>query len=220
MTVNSSSKGLTAHGRKDAENEIRELVNHVLNQAKITTMDKKLIVEAATPGHYPAQLWEHFGIKDMPQFSIEGQADEIIKCAKAGAAAIHCHVRDHQAPYNYEVHADECMSAELIMKLLDKVYKEVDMVPLGHAWHPRDWQSQGDADYITSTKEILDAGKGNKYMQGGVVITWIYPHKDEFIKRPSESVKKVVEIARALGRDIATAVEAREILGIKVTHQK
>ena len=44
---------------------------------------------------------------------------------------------------------------------------------------------------------------------------WAYPHKDEFIKKPSESVQKVVQMARALGRDIATPSEAREILGIK-----
>ena len=46
---------------------------------------------------------------------------------------------------------------------------------------------------------------------------WACPHKDECIKKPSESVEKVVQIAKALGRDIATPNEARKILGIKVT---
>jgi len=46
---------------------------------------------------------------------------------------------------------------------------------------------------------------------------WASPHRDEFIRKPSESVARVVQIARLLGRDIATADEAREILGIKVT---
>jgi hypothetical protein len=36
----------------------------------------------------------------------------------------------------------------------------------------------------------------------------------------AESVEKVVQIARALGRDIATPAEARKILGIKVTSLK
>ena len=49
---------------------------------------------------------------------------------------------------------------------------------------------------------------------------WAYPHKDEVIKNPVESVTKVVRIARALGRDIATPDEVREILGIKVTWRK
>ena len=46
---------------------------------------------------------------------------------------------------------------------------------------------------------------------------WSYPHKDEFIKKPSESVEKVVQVAKALGRDIATPDEARKILEIKTT---
>ena len=46
---------------------------------------------------------------------------------------------------------------------------------------------------------------------------WAFPHKDEFIRSPVESVEKMVQIAGVLGRDIATTAEAREILGIKVT---
>jgi len=46
---------------------------------------------------------------------------------------------------------------------------------------------------------------------------WTYPHKDEYIRKPVESVERVVQIAKALGRDIATPDEARNILGIKVT---
>ncbi len=46
---------------------------------------------------------------------------------------------------------------------------------------------------------------------------WVWPHKDEFIRSPWDAVEKVVQIAQALGRDIATPDEAREILGIKLT---
>ena len=46
---------------------------------------------------------------------------------------------------------------------------------------------------------------------------WTFPHRDDIIKSPAESVERVAQIARALGRDIATPAEAREILGIKVT---
>ncbi len=46
---------------------------------------------------------------------------------------------------------------------------------------------------------------------------WAFPHKDKFIAKPAESVELVVQIARSLGRDIATPAEAREILGIKAT---
>lgn len=42
----------------------------------------------------------------------------------------------------------------------------------------------------------------------------MYPHNDEYIKNNGEVVKAVADIARSLGREIATASEAREILGL------
>ena len=349
MSRKTDSRELTAFGRTDIENEMQELIVQVLKEPKIPTMDKKLIVEASTPGHYPGLLWEQFGIKNMPPWSIEEQASAIIECVKAGASAVHSHARDPSALYNYEASYGKAMSTELLVKVFDKVYQEVDFVPLNHAWHPKNWEDLADADFITPTRELLDIGRGNKYIQGNVVPTWINPwvrrgllsswftadalregiayleennvkplialhvdhlvwfknnivdaglmktrphlniqegkhgvdrcfadpmsylnlissidmvkrivpectlgihaggrnwlpmttlgimlgvdlvrvgiedqfwacpHKDEFIKKPSESVEKVVQIARALRRDIATPDEARGILGIKVT---
>ncbi|MFQ6075389.1 MAG: 3-keto-5-aminohexanoate cleavage protein [Candidatus Bathyarchaeia archaeon] len=44
---------------------------------------------------------------------------------------------------------------------------------------------------------------------------WLYPHKDEILRRNADAVKKIATIAKELGRDIATPEEARRILGIK-----
>ena len=350
MSRKIDSRELTSFGRTDVENEMRELIAQVLEEPRNLTMDKKLIIEASTPGHYPGLLWEQFGIKNMPPWSIEEQASTIIECVKAGAAAVHSHARDPSAPYNYEVSYGKAMSTEILVRIFDKVYQEVDFVPLNHAWHPKNWEDLADADFITPTRELLDIGRGNKYIQGNVVPTWInpwvrrgllsswftadalregiayleensvkplialhvdhlvwfknnivdagvmktrphlniqegkhgvnrsfadpmsylnlissidmvrkivpectlgihaggrnwlpmtvlgimlgvdlvrigiedqfwtYPHKDDFIKKPSEAVEKVVQIARVLGRDIATPSEAREIMSIKVTY--
>ncbi len=46
---------------------------------------------------------------------------------------------------------------------------------------------------------------------------WMYPHKDDLITSSVETVKKVVSIAKELGRPVATAEEARKILGLKIT---
>ncbi len=344
--------GLSALGRTDIENEMHEMADHVLMEPGIPTMDKKLIIEASSPGHLPGLLWEQFGIKNMSPWSIEEQAAAIIECGKAGAAAIHTHPRDPAGAYNYETDAAKGMSAELMAELLDKVYREVDMVPLGHAWQPENWEGLAEADFITPTQELLNIGKGNKYIQGNVIPTWINPmsrkgllsawftadalrkgityleennvkplialhmdhfmwfknsildagvmkarphlniqegkhgvnrsfadptsylnlitsielvrstvpdctigihaggrnwlpmtvlgimlgvdlvrvgiedqfwacpHKDMVIKKPAEAVARVIQIARALEREIATADEAREILGIKVTSKR
>jgi 3-keto-5-aminohexanoate cleavage enzyme len=49
---------------------------------------------------------------------------------------------------------------------------------------------------------------------------WIYPHKDDIIKKNSHMVDLVVEIATRLGRRIVTDVsEARRILGVRLTSQ-
>lgn len=47
---------------------------------------------------------------------------------------------------------------------------------------------------------------------------WMYPHKDEVIKKHSDVVKMAVDLARMLGREVVTdAKKARKILGIKLT---
>jgi 3-keto-5-aminohexanoate cleavage enzyme len=168
-----SSKELTAFGRTDIEGEIRGFVQVVQGDEKILTMDKKLIIEAASPGHFPAQVWEQFGIPDMPPWSIEDQASALVKCVKAGAAAIHTHPRDPDAQYNHE--ASFVREVELAVQVLDKVFEKVDVVTLNHAWHPRDWEDLADADFIGGTREYLTLGKGNRYIQGHVIPTWINP---------------------------------------------
>jgi len=47
---------------------------------------------------------------------------------------------------------------------------------------------------------------------------WMYPHKNEIIKKHSDVVKMTVEIAHMLGRKVVTnAKAARKILGLKLT---
>ncbi|MFC1901442.1 3-keto-5-aminohexanoate cleavage protein [Chloroflexota bacterium] len=349
MSEITDARELTDFGRTDVENEMQEVMDAVLKEPQIPTMGKKLIVEGSTPGHFPGCLWEHFGIKDAPPHSIEEQAVAIIECVKAGAAAIHSHPRDPEDKYRYVTHSGKGESSELMVEILDKVYKAVDFVPLNHAFYPKDWQDLAEPDFITPVQELLDMGKGNKYIQGSIVIAepgpntrkgllsawftvdgirkgiafleenhikplialpvtkltwfknnvidagvfktaphiniqeakhgvnnifadpmshitivnsiemvkklvpdctiglhvagrnwlpmtvlgimlgvdlvrigledqfWTYPHKDDFVRKASEHVEKVVQIAKALGRDIATPDEARKIMGIKAT---
>lgn len=44
---------------------------------------------------------------------------------------------------------------------------------------------------------------------------WVYPHKDEIIKKNSDVVAKVARIARELGREVASPDDARRICGMK-----
>lgn len=50
---------------------------------------------------------------------------------------------------------------------------------------------------------------------------WMYPHRDEVIKKNVDVVKFAVDMARMLGRRVVTdADEARKILGIKLTSSR
>ncbi|MFC1901838.1 3-keto-5-aminohexanoate cleavage protein [Chloroflexota bacterium] len=349
MSQVKDSRELSDFGSNDIENEMQEVVNAVLKEPKIPTMGKKLIIEGSTPGHFPGGLWEHVGIKNMPPHSMEEQVSSIIECVKAGAAAMHSHPRDPSAKYRYVTHSGKANSSELQAELFDKALQEVDFVPIIHCYHPKNWEDLGDPDYITPTQELLELGKGNKYIQGSIIIAepgpstkrgmlsawftpkalresisyleenhvkpcvalpvgklvwfknniidsgvfkthphiniqeakhgvngifadpmsyiniinsielvkrlvpdctlglhiagrnwlpmsvlgimlgvdlvrigiedqfWTYPHRDDFVKKASDHVAKVVQIAKALGREIATPDEAREIMGIKAT---
>lgn len=44
---------------------------------------------------------------------------------------------------------------------------------------------------------------------------WMYPHKDEYIKKNSDAITKIVNICHELGRPVATPDQARQILNIK-----
>ena len=47
---------------------------------------------------------------------------------------------------------------------------------------------------------------------------WMYPHKDEVIKKNSDPVKVTVEMAQLLGRRVVTdPKEARKLLGLELT---
>lgn len=46
---------------------------------------------------------------------------------------------------------------------------------------------------------------------------WMYPHKEDIIQSNLEIIKKTVDFCRLIGREIASTIEAREILGIERT---
>ena len=63
---------------------------------------------------------------------------------------------------------------------------------------------------------VLTIMLGASYIRVGMEdASWLYPHKDEFIQSTAQVTRKIVTIARELGREIATPAEARAILGIK-----
>ncbi len=140
-----------------------------VDQPKIRTMDKKLVIEAAIPGRHPAKLYRERGVMNLPPVTIEAQADAIVECVRAGASVIHTHAKDPvtgagDRPF---VSGIEHRS-ELLMAVMDRAFEQVDFITAHHTW-VFDFPRSRTADYITHTKQLLEKGKakgvGNRYVQ-------------------------------------------------------
>jgi len=148
----------------------------VIYDPKIPTMDKKLVIEAAIPGWLPAVWWEERGIKGLPPTTIEGQADAIVECVKAGAAVIHTHPRDPATGMGppLATPAGRKRHAELLGTIMDRAFEQVDFITAHHSW-TFDLSKSRDVDYLTLTKEYIEMDKakgvGNRDIQAALIMT-------------------------------------------------
>ncbi|MFQ6076578.1 MAG: 3-keto-5-aminohexanoate cleavage protein, partial [Candidatus Bathyarchaeia archaeon] len=154
----------------------------VVREPKIPTMDKKLVIEAAIPGWQPIWWWRNRGVENLPPCTIEDQVDAIVECVKAGASVIHTHPRDPKDCLP-QVHAPE-----LLTEIMDRAFSEVDFITAHHTW-AWDFSKSRAADYISYTKELLERGKGNKYVQSALVMS-MGEHRET---RPIHTVESIKE---------------------------
>ncbi len=130
----------------------------VINDPPIPTMNKKLVIEAAIPGWLPTDWYEERGIKGLPPTTIEGQAEAIIECVKAGATVIHTHPRDPNPGPPMFGAAGSRRHAELLSEIMDLCFEEVDFITAHHSW-TMDLSKSRDVDYISMTQEYLNVGE-------------------------------------------------------------
>lgn len=148
----------------------------VLFEPKIPTMNKKLAIEAAIPGWQPTEWWEERGVKGLPPTTIEGQADAIIECVKAGASVIHTHPRDPDTGVMPPLGTAKGLAhhTELLTAIMNRAFEQVDFVTAHHTW-TFDLSKSRDVDYITLTTHVLDEGKangtGNRDVQAALIMT-------------------------------------------------
>jgi len=142
-----------------------------LPESKISTMDKKVIIEAAVPGWLPVYWWRDRGVRHLPPGGnggpncIQEQVDATIECVKAGASVIHVH------PRHPSDGLPRLWDPDLLCGINDQVFSEVDCITAHHTW-TWDYTKSPAIDYISHTKELLKLGKGNKYVQTAMIVTW------------------------------------------------
>jgi 3-keto-5-aminohexanoate cleavage enzyme len=125
-------------------------------EPKIRTMDKPLIVESACPG------WQVGGTRfPAVPITLEDQIREQIESVKAGAIIVHVHPRDPKT-------GEAQLNHKLLARILDGVFAEVgDCIMFTQSYYP---VRNAEVDYITGTRELLELGKGNKYVQGSLLV--------------------------------------------------
>ncbi|EMR73060.1 hypothetical protein MCGE09_00495, partial [Thaumarchaeota archaeon SCGC AB-539-E09] len=118
-------------------------------EPRIPTMDKKLIIEAAIPGWIPTWWFRKYGIKNLPPGGdggptcIQEQADAMVECVKAGAAAIHTHPR-HPSDGLTRIHAPKVLTSTM-----DAAFEEVDFITAHHTWD-FNLRHSWETDYISN----------------------------------------------------------------------
>ena len=125
-------------------------------EPRIPTMDKPLIIESACPGfqiggpRFPA-------IPISLKEQIKAQAESV----KAGAAIAHVHARDPKT-------GKAQMNFPLLAEVLDGIFaKAGDFIVFTHSWYP---VPNSEINCIVGTEELLELGKGNKYVQGSLMV--------------------------------------------------
>jgi 3-keto-5-aminohexanoate cleavage enzyme len=165
---------------RQADSRVRQRLEQHFNapaQPKTTGMAKKVAIEAAIPGWQPIGWYEERGVTNLPPISFEDQANAIVECVKAGASVIHTHPRDPDTgmtAFMEPVGSPKSRHAQCLMEIMDRAHDKVDFVCAHHTW----WGNPNkgsQADFITQTKCLLEAGKakgiGNWYVQSALIMT-------------------------------------------------
>lgn len=186
-------------------------------EERIDTLDRPLIIESACPGWQP-KYWgpPEIYIKEPPGYSglggvrypaipisIEEQVRDIVDAVQLGAQAIHFHPRDPKTGISLEMSE---RNVPLMVEILEVAFKEIDdAITLQHTWRPvgslpksraQEVASilSGGLDGITDTRRLLEAGKGNKFCQGAVVL---WPPADGYPPGYSESIQETIRFFEA-----------------------
>jgi len=146
-------------------------------QPKTTNMAKKVAIEAAIPGWQPISWYEERGVTGLPPVTFEDQANAIVECVKAGASIIHTHPRDPDTGATAQMHpvgSPQSRHAHCLMEVMDRAHEKVDFVCAHHTWWGKP-DKGAQADFVSQTKLLLDAGKakgiGNWYVQSALIMT-------------------------------------------------
>ncbi len=167
-------------------------------EEKISTLDKPLIIECASPGWQP-RMWppmkayplqkpvgyQEGGIRySAVPCTIEEQAKVIIEAAKAGCALSHIHPRDPK----------DCLptiNLGFLAAIYDKIFESCDIVSSQHTWKVKE---DATIDYREDLEALLEMGKGNRYCQA-VCVLW--PPGDSYPNGYKKLVRETIPFMEA-----------------------
>jgi uncharacterized protein (DUF849 family) len=116
-------------------------------------------------------------------------------------------VHDMGHPYGWPMDMDPWMPIDLISNIMQTKQRIPDSI-IGVYSGGRNWLPI-TMTAILAGVDIVRVGIEDCY--------WMYPHRDDVIQSNIQAVKTIVDFAHMIGRQVANAQQAREILGIKLT---
>lgn len=119
-------------------------------------------------------------------------------------------VHDMGHPFGWPLDMDPWMPIDMITSIVQTRQRLGEDNVIGVFSGGRNWMP------ITITAIMM----GVDFVRVGIEdCFWMYPHKDEVIQRNTDCVKKIIDVCKIIGRELATVDQAREILGITRTYK-
>lgn len=116
-------------------------------------------------------------------------------------------LHDMGHPFGWPMDIDPWMPIEMITSLM-QTKERIPNTIIGVESGGRNWLP------ITLLAIML----GVDFVRVGIEdCYWMYPHKDEVIQKNIDCVEKTIKFCEIIGRDVASAEEARKIMGMKRT---
>lgn len=178
-------------------------------EERIPTLKRPLIIECACPGWQP-RGWpprESYATRIPPNYvdggvrypavpvSLADQAREITQAVSAGCAIAHVHPRDPETGERYRFSVGIANKKEsdlhLLRQVYDRIFSETDVISVQHGWKESE---PGMIDYTEDLEKMLEAGGGNRYCQGAVVL---WPPMNSYQRNYTKAVQAGIRFMEA-----------------------
>jgi len=202
-TIRPFVEGLLKFGRRYMETTVITPISYVSQRAAAAG---EIYIRRATPENLVAEVRYLQGKGIRPEF----MGHDMVAIEQVKNWLIDTHVLEE--PYFVTMAPGMHHSAPTqpdpwgLLYLINMRYALPENAVVGTSIGGRNWLALATAAVVL----------GTDFIRVGMEDTmWLYPHRDDLLTSNAQAVRKIAQIARELGREIATPDEARKMLGVR-----